>query len=233
MRSFISGGMIKLKLLFLGSPGVGKGTYAQVLTEVLKIPHISTGDLLRAEVKKDTPLGREIGRVMSSGELVSDELMLKLIEERITQDDCKDGFILDGFPRNILQAHNLKNLIDISHVLNFRADDEVIIERLSGRITCKKCSTIFHKTGNKPKEDGVCDRCGSDLYQRADDQPEAIRKRLEVYREKTKPLIDKYTDDGLLVDVVINKPISEIREKVISRVKDFLEGKVDSIGEIE
>ncbi|MBU0471404.1 MAG: adenylate kinase [Nanoarchaeota archaeon] len=222
-----------MKLLFLGSPGVGKGTYAQVLKEVLNIPHISTGDLLRAESKKNSPLGRKISDIMLKGDLVSDEIMLEMLEERIAEKDCKKGFILDGFPRNLVQVNHLKNLIEISHVLNFKADDEVIIERLSGRLTCKKCSTIFHKTGNKPKKEGVCDACGHELYQRKDDTSEAVKKRLEVYKEKTKPLIDYFKNEGLLVEVIINKPISEIREQIITKVKDYLEGKTDKIGEIK
>lgn len=221
-----------MKLLFLGSPGVGKGTYAQVLREELNIPHISTGDLLREETKKDTLLGNEIAEIMKKGELISDELMLKIIKNRISQDDCERGFILDGFPRNLVQADHLKNLIDISHVLNFKASDEVIIQRLSGRITCRKCSEIYHKIGKIPKEEGVCDTCGGELYQRHDDTPESVKKRLEVYQEKTKPLIDYYNDEGLLVEIVINKHITEIKEKLISQIKAFLEGKIDTIEEI-
>ena len=222
-----------MKLLFLGSPGVGKGTYAQVLTEVLGIPHISTGQLFRDKVKEGTELGKEIDKIMKQGELVPDEITLKILGERIQKEDCKNGFILDGFPRNLVQADNLKNLVDITHVLNFKANDEVIIERLSGRITCKKCSTIYNKTGMIPKKEGICDKCGSELIERKDDNPESIQKRLDVYREKTKPLIDHYTQKGLLVEVVINKPISEIKEKVIIKIKDYLEGKTDSIGEIK
>ncbi|NQU98591.1 adenylate kinase [Candidatus Woesearchaeota archaeon] len=222
-----------MKLLFLGSPGVGKGTYAQVLMEVLEIPHISTGDLLREEAKRDTPLGNEIKKVMEKGELVDDHVMLKLLENRITEDDCKNGFILDGFPRNLVQAGYLKKLVDITHVLNFKADDKIIIQRLSGRITCRKCSAIYNKVGNKPKVEGVCDKCGTELFQRKDDKPESVKKRLEVYKEKTKPLIDYYSDEGLLVEVVINKNISEIKDKLVSQIKAFLEGKIDEIEEIK
>ncbi len=222
-----------MKLLFLGSPGVGKGTYAQVLTDVLEIPHISTGDLLREEAKTGSELGNEIKRIMDEGGLVPDEKMLKVIEARIVKDDCENGFILDGFPRTSNQAVQLNELIEISHVLNFKANDEVIIERLSGRIVCKKCSTIFHKTGNKPKRENQCDKCDGDLYQRDDDKPEAVQKRLDVYREKTAPLIDHYTNEGLLVEVVINKPITEIKEQMIGKIKEFLEGKTETIEEIK
>jgi adenylate kinase len=218
-----------MKLLFLGSPGVGKGTYAQVFEKELGIPHISTGDLLRAEAKNN----KELEAIMKKGELVSDETMIKLIEKRIKQPDCEKGFILDGFPRNLMQANHLKNLIEITHVLNFKANDEVIIERLSGRITCKKCNKIFHKTGNIPKKEGQCDECGGELYQREDDKPESVKKRLDVYKEKTKPLIDHYTNEGLLVEIIINKPISEIRDKLVEEIKNFLEGKISKVEEIK
>lgn len=222
-----------MKLLFLGSPGVGKGTYAQVLREALNLQHISTGDLLRDEVKKGTKLGQELDQVMKSGGLISDDLMIKLIEERIKEDDCKNGFILDGFPRTINQADQLKKLIEISHVLNFKADDEVIIERLSGRLVCKKCKTIFHKTGAKPKIENKCDVCEEELHTREDDKPESVKKRLELYHEKTAPLIDYYKNEGVLVEIVINKPIDEIKDKVIINVKNYLEGKTKHIGEIK
>ncbi len=222
-----------MKLLFLGSPGVGKGTYAQVLTEIFGIPHISTGDLLREEAKKNTVLGKEISEIMQRGELVPDDKMIAMLKGRISEDDCDKGFILDGFPRVMSQAEELKRLVKIDHVLNFKADDKVIIERLSGRITCRKCGTIFHKTGNPPAKEGICDKCGGELYQRADDQPESIKNRLEVYRQKTKPLIDYYNKEKLLVEIVINKPINEIREKVISKIQDYIDGKTKKIGEIK
>ncbi|MCK4730207.1 MAG: adenylate kinase [Candidatus Aenigmarchaeota archaeon] len=222
-----------MKLLFLGSPGVGKGTYAQVITEALNIPHISTGDLLRNETQKDTKLGKEIEKIMNQGGLVSDEILLQLIKTRIKDKDCKNGFILDGFPRTKNQAEELEKLTGITHVLNFKANDKVIIERLSGRIVCKKCKTIFHKTGNKPKVENICDKCSSELHQREDDKPDSIRKRLKIYKEKTEPLIKHYNDKGLLVEITINKPISEIRDKVSSKIKSYLEGKTDKIGEIK
>ncbi|RLJ01067.1 MAG: adenylate kinase [Candidatus Aenigmatarchaeota archaeon] len=222
-----------MKLLFLGSPGVGKGTYAQVITEALNIPHISTGDLLRNETQKDTGLGKKIEETMNQGGLVSDEILIQLIKTRIKDKDCENGFILDGFPRTKNQAENLEKLTGITHVLNFKANDEVIIERLSGRIVCKKCKTIFHKTGNKPKIENICDKCGSELHQREDDKPDSVKKRLKIYKEKTEPLIAHYDSKGLLVEITINKPISEIRDKVILKIKSYLEGKTDKIGEIK
>jgi adenylate kinase len=222
-----------MKLLFLGMPGVGKGTYAQVLEEALGIPHISSGDLLRAEVEKGTYQGNEIKKLIDAGKFVPDETIIAIIEERIAKPDCKNGFILDGFPRTQNQAHMLKELIDVTKVLHFKANDEVIIERLSGRIICKDCQTIYHLTGNKPKVEKVCDHCQGSLHQRDDDQPEVVKKRLQEHAQKTAPLLEYYEQEGLLIEVVINKPIHEIRDKVVSTIKDFLEGKISTIGEIK
>ena len=221
-----------MKLLFLGSPGVGKGTYAQVIKEALEIPHISTGDLLRDEAQKATDMGEEIKQTMVKGELVSDDVLLKLIEARIKNQDCDKGFILDGFPRTENQARDLDNLVEITHVLNFKADDEVIIERFSGRIICGKCKAIFHKNMKKPIKEGICDECGFPLHRREDDKPDLIKKRLDVYRKKTEPLIEYYDKKGLLIEVIINKPINEVRDKVEMKIMDYLEGKIDKIGEI-
>lgn len=222
-----------MNLVFLGSPGVGKGTYAQVLKDELELPHISTGDILREMAGKDTELGREVKEVMEKGELVSDELMKKLIEARLAEDDCEEGFILDGYPRTPKQARDLEEITSIDHVLNFKADDAVIIRRLSGRLTCPKCKTIFHKTGNKPQKKGLCDNCGAELIQREDDKPEAIKNRIEIYKEKTKPLIDYFRNEELLVEITINKPISEIRQKVIDKVTAYLNDDIEVIGEIK
>lgn len=221
-----------MRLLFLGMPNVGKGTYATIMKEALGIPHISTGEMLREEVSKGSELGERINKIMLEGGLVPDEIIIELIKKRITQDDCKDGFILDGFPRNEDQAKQLQELTEIRKVLHFKADDEVIIERASGRLMCSDCQAGFHKTGKRPKEEGVCDECGGELMQREDDRPDRFQKRLDVYREKTAPLIDFYDRQGLLVEVVINKGIDEIRDKVVTSIKDYLEGKTDTIEEI-
>ncbi len=222
-----------MKLLFLGSPGVGKGTYAQVLKEELHIPHISGGDLLRDEAKKGTELGKQVEKIMKVGGLVDDKLMLDIIKERITQKDCKNGFILDGFPRTTKQAEMLSEMTDISHVLNFKADDEVIIERLSGRIVCRQCQKIYHKKNLKPKVDGTCDNCEGEIYQREDDKPHAIKNRLEVYQQKTAPLIDHYKGKGLLIEVVINKPFEQVKDTFIGSIKSYLEGKTEQIPDIK
>ena len=222
-----------MKLLFLGMPNVGKGTYATIMKEALDIPHISTGEMLRDEVSKGTELGKEIDKIMKEGGLVSDEQILEIIKKRVAEDDCQNGFILDGFPRTDNQAKELQKITDIKHVLHFKADDEVIIERASGRLMCNDCQSGFHKTGKKPKEEGVCDDCGGDLIQREDDRPYRFQKRLDVYREKTAPLTGYYDQKGLLVEVVINKGIDEIREKVVTTIKGFLEGNIDTIGEIK
>lgn len=222
-----------MKLLFLGMPNVGKGTYASNMKEALDIPHISTGEMLRSEVAKGTEQGKKIQDIMNSGGLVSDEMIINLIKDRITKDDCSKGFILDGFPRNIGQAKQLSELTGIKKVLHFKADDEVIVERAAGRLMCKDCQQGFHKVGKKPKKEGICDNCGGELIQREDDRPDRFQKRLDVYREKTAPLIDYYDQQGLLVEIVINKNIDEIKDKVVTTIKDYLEGKIDSIEEIK
>jgi len=213
-------------------PSVGKGTYAEVLKKALGIVHISTGDLLRDEADKDTPFGEEIKGIMAKGHLVPDEVILKLIENRIVEEDCKDGFILDGFPRTPDQAKQLEELSEITKVLHFKADDEVIIKRVGSRIVCNDCRSTFNKIGKRPKVEDVCDHCEGELKQREDDKPESFKKRLDIYREKTAPLIEHYDNKGLLVEVTINKNIDEIREKVVKTITDYLDGKLDSIGEI-
>lgn len=222
-----------MKILFMGMPGVGKGTYAQIMKEELGIPHISSGDLLRDVAKQDSDLGKTVAGIMKQGKLVSDDIMLEIIKQRIQQPDCEKGFILDGYPRTAEQAKMLNSLVEITHVLHFKADDEVIIDRLGGRLVCKGCKSIFHKTGNKPKVEWKCDHCSTELHTREDDKPHVVKQRLELDAEKSKPLLDHYNGEGLLVEIVINKPIHDIKDKVVKRIKDYVEGKSDSIGEIE
>lgn len=222
-----------MKLVFLGSPGVGKGTYATVLKDVLKIPHIAASTLLKEEIAKGSALGGKILEIMNSGGLVNDEIVIELIQKRISNVDCENGFILDGFPRTLKQAKELENLIQLDYVFNFNANDDVIIRRLSSRIICKNCNTIYNLIGMPAKVEGICDNCGSDLIQREDDKPENVKKRLDLYKEKTMPLIDFYRDRGLLVEILINKNIDEIREKLILIVDNFLKGNIESIGLID
>jgi adenylate kinase len=222
-----------MRLLFLGMPYVGKGTYAGIMQKELGIPHISMGDILRDEVNSGSNRAVQLKQTMDSGALVSDDIIIELIKERIAKDDCKNGFILDGFPRTTNQAQELHELTDITHVLHFQAHDEVIVQRASGRIVCTECKEIFNKVGKIPKQEGTCDHCGTELIQRDDDKPENVKKRLEVFKENTAPLIDYYNDKGLLVEVVINKNIDEIGDKVRTTIRDFLEGNRDTIGKID
>ncbi len=209
-----------MNLIFLGPPGVGKGTIAKEIVKEKGIPQISTGDLLRATVKKGSELGKKAKTYMDTGKLVPDDLVIDLLKQRIAQDESKDGFILDGFPRTIPQAEALdKSNVKIDKVLNFKATEKTIIERISGRRTCKKCGAIFHIKNIPPKVEGICDKCGGELYRRDDDKPKTIKKRLKTYKEQTKPLINYYAKKGLLVNIETKKPISEIVKDALAKIE--------------
>ena len=183
-----------MRVILLGSPGSGKGTQAQFITEKYNIPQISTGDMLRAAVKAGTALGIEAKQVMDAGGLVSDDIILGLIKERIAQDDCRDGFLLDGFPRTIAQAEGLEQMgVVIDHVIEIVVEDEEIVQRMSGRRVHLESGRTYHVEFNPPKTQGVDDVTGEELIQRDDDREETVRKRLSVYHEQTKPLVDFYT----------------------------------------
>ncbi|WP_445371550.1 adenylate kinase [Methylomonas sp. HW2-6] len=183
-----------MRIILLGSPGSGKGTQAQFITEKFGIPQISTGDMLRAAVREGTPLGIEAKKVMDSGGLVSDEIILGLIKERIAQDDCKNGFLLDGFPRTIAQAEGLAKMgVELDYVVEIAVDDEEIIKRMSGRRVHPASGRSYHVVFNPPKQEGVDDVTGEPLLQRDDDKEETVRKRLSVYHEQTKPLVGFYS----------------------------------------
>ncbi len=213
-----------MRIILLGAPGAGKGTQAQFITEKYGIPQISTGDMLRAAVKAGTPLGLKVKEVMASGGLVSDETIIELIDERIQQDDCKNGFLFDGFPRTIPQAEALKkNNINIDAVVEINVDDEEIVSRLSGRRVHEASGRIYHVKYNPPSVDGKDDETGEPLVQREDDKEETVRKRLQVYHSQTAPLIDYYSswaDKGgdqapryVKVDGV--GEMSEIRDQIV------------------
>jgi len=214
--------LAKMNIVLLGSPGVGKGTYAKRISKIYNIPHISTGDMFREAIKNKTEIGLKAKGYMDKGELVPDDVTIKTVEERLKKDDCKNGFMLDGFPRTIAQAEALDKIVVIDKVLDFTASDEVIIDRLSGRRICKSCGAIFHIRNIIPKTEGVCDNCGGELYQRDDDKPESVKKRLDVYREQTEPLIEYYKEKELLADIDANKPIEQVDE-IIADVRKALE----------
>ncbi|MDD4981638.1 MAG: adenylate kinase [Candidatus Omnitrophota bacterium] len=186
-----------MRIILLGPPGAGKGTQAKSLAEELALAHVSTGDILRQNVKDATSLGKEAKDFMDRGLLVPDELMAKMLQERFAQADVRKGFILDGYPRNLAQAKTLEDIfsiqgIDVDLVVYLDSSEEVIIQRLSGRLVCSKCGANFHKTNMPPKRDGICDKCGAALYQRSDDKVETIKRRLEVYKKETSDLIEYY-----------------------------------------
>ncbi|MEM0024203.1 MAG: adenylate kinase [Thermofilaceae archaeon] len=207
-----------MRLVFMGPPGVGKGTYAAAISERFGIPHVSTGDMIREEIKKGTELGRKLREYVERGELVPDELVTEIVRARLSQEDCKHGFILDGYPRTLKQAEDLDKMTKIDLVLNFVAPDEVIVDRISGRRICRKCGTIYHVKYMPPKVPGVCDRCGGELYQREDDKPEVVLRRLEVYRQQFAPIINYYKERNLIVDI----DASDQAEIVIPRVIEAL-----------
>lgn len=195
-----------MKIVMLGAPGAGKGTIASRLSVKYGIPHISTGDIFRANIKNGTELGKKAKSYMDQGLLVPDELTCDLVMDRISQDDCKKGFILDGFPRTIPQAEALTDALDekdeqMDYALNVILSDDKIVKRMSGRRTCPKCGAVYHIVTLPPKEEGICDKCGSALVQRADDSEETVKKRLEVYHEQTEPLIEYYHRAGIIVEV--------------------------------
>jgi len=209
-----------MNLIMLGPPGAGKGTQAKMLVEKFGIPQISTGDMLREAVKQGTELGKKAKEYMDKGVLVPDDIVIGIVKERLSQPDCEKGFILDGFPRTILQAEALDEALTelgkkIEYAINIDVPEDELIKRLSGRRTCRKCGAMYHVIFNPPKEEGKCDKCGGELYQRDDDKEETIKKRLEVYKSQTQPLIDYYQKKGNLVNVSGTGSIQEIFEEVV------------------
>jgi adenylate kinase len=209
----------------LGPPGAGKGTLADYLKEKYSIAHISTGDMLRVEVKKDSPLAREIKSVMAKGALVSDELVTKLVEQRFGSDpDLKKGFLLDGFPRTVKQAQDLDAILErqampLDFVLDMEADFDVLLARLTGRWVCRKCGALYHVTFKPPARQGICDACGGELYQRSDDNEKTIRARMQVYQEATTPIIEYYAKQQKLKKVDASLEAQEVRRAVDAMLK--------------
>jgi adenylate kinase len=201
-----------MKLIFLGPPGAGKGTLAVRAVELLGVQQISTGSIFRAAVAAQSPLGLKVKAIMDSGKLVDDETTIALVKERLAMDDVQKGYILDGFPRTIPQAEALATFSAVEKVVNFDIPDAGVIERLGGRQVCRACGYNFHAVFNKTTKEGICDKCGGEVYVREDDKPEAIKKRLEVYREQTAPLIDYYRGKGILIDIDARPMVDEILE---------------------
>lgn len=209
-----------MRIVLVGPPGAGKGTQAQLIAERLSIPHISTGDIFRANVKQETELGKLAKQYMDRGDLVPDEVTIAMVRDRLAQPDAKTGFLLDGFPRNVSQAETLKKILaedfgqKLDRVLELGVDEEEVVKRLSGRRTCRQCGRISH-VANAADPDGVCSNCGGELYQRDDDKEETIRRRLEVYKEQTAPLVSFYRDEGILVSINATGPVEEVTRRAL------------------
>jgi len=213
------------RLVLVGPPGAGKGTQAVALSEQLRIPHISTGDLFRANISQQTELGKLAKSYMDAGNLVPDEVTIAMAKDRMEQPDAEGGFLLDGFPRNVAQAEALDELLADEHmaldaVLDLEVPEEEVVKRIAGRRICRNDSShVFHVTYGPPKKEGVCDVCGGELYQRDDDSEETVRKRLEVYHTQTEPIIDYYKAQGLVVTISSLGPVDEITRRALEALK--------------
>ena len=210
-----------MKLVILGPPGAGKGTQAEYIVKRYNIPHISTGDIFRENIKNNTELGKEAKSYMDKGLLVPDDLVIALVENRLNKDDAKEGFLLDGFPRTVAQAVSLDSILDkndekLTKVINISVDPEILIERAVGRRVCKTCGMTYHVKFNPPKEEGICDKDGTKLIQRDDDTEETVKTRISVYFDQTAPLIDYYRAQNLLVDIDGAKDIDKVFEDIVS-----------------
>ncbi len=204
-----------MKIIMLGAPGAGKGTQAKLIAEKYGIPHISTGDIFRANIKEGTQLGKEAKEYMDKGQLVPDELTVRILLDRVGKEDCKNGYVLDGFPRTIPQAQVLDNEVaklgdKIDFAIDVEVPDENIIRRMGGRRACLKCGATYHIEHVPPKKEGICDTCGSELVLRDDDKPETVKSRLEVYHKQTQPLIDHYSKQNILRTVDGTKDMHEV-----------------------
>lgn len=200
----------------MGPPGGGKGTYSSRISEEYDIPHVATGDIFRNEVDEGSELGERIEEYLEEGELVPDETVNDVVRKRLSKPDCEDGFILDGYPRTLNQAKALAEIADIDLLINLNVSEKVIIDRLSNRRICEDCGEIYNLKSLPPEEEGICDKCGGELYQREDDKPEVIKKRLEEYEKRAGPILDFYRDKGVVEDIVFEgeRPIDEAMEEI-------------------
>lgn len=215
-----------MRMILLGPPGAGKGTQAKAITERFGVPQISTGDILRSAVRDGTPMGARAKMFMDSGALVPDDVVVGIVCERLRQDDCRSGFILDGFPRTVAQANALHDtLLEMNYplqaVISLGVDEDALVERLTGRRSCRSCGLGYHVKFSPAKLDGFCDACGAELIQREDDREETIRHRLSVYREQTSPLIGYYSEQGLLFDVDGMEDIAVVRDEIFAILAAF------------
>ena len=213
-----------MNIVLMGPPGAGKGTQAEFIKKEYPIPHISTGDMFRDAVSRETELGKEAKKYMDAGKLVPDEVTIGIVEERLAEADCQNGFLLDGFPRTTVQAEALDRVLSsngrkIDAAVNITVPDDILIKRLSGRISCKECKVVYNLQSNPPDTEGICDKCGGELIQRSDDQGETVAKRLEVYQEQTNPLLAYYARQNVLQEIDGNRD----SELVFADIKNRLE----------
>jgi adenylate kinase len=213
-----------MRVVLVGAPGAGKGTQAKFIAKHYGIPPISTGDIFRANIAAQTELGREAKRYMDAGDLVPDKVTIGIVRDRLSEDDAQRGFLLDGFPRTVPQAEALNVMLDdlgtpLEVVLELKVDEEEVVRRLSGRRTCRKCGHVWHVEFDPPSEEGVCDVCGGELFQRDDDLPETIRRRLEVYCHQTEPLVKFYTDMDVLRSISAQGSVDEVTERAIEALE--------------
>ncbi|MDP2925350.1 MAG: nucleoside monophosphate kinase [Nanoarchaeota archaeon] len=204
-----------MKLIFIGPQGSGKGTEAKIISKKLAISHISTGELFRNITGE---LKEKVNSYINQGELVPDELTIKILKERIIEPDCKNGFILDGFPRNIAQANILDKITKINKVIEITLNDELAIKRISSRLSCKKCGAVFNTITNPPEKENICDKCKGELYRRKDDNPEEIKKRLFIYHKETEPILEKYKD--ILITINGEQDIEKIAKEILEKIKE-------------
>lgn len=213
-----------MRLVLVGAPGAGKGTQAKFLAEHYEIPQISTGDIFRANIAAQSELGRRAKQYMDAGDLVPDEVTIAIVRARLAEEDAAPGFLLDGFPRTVPQAEALHDMLDellipLDAVLELQVDDDEVVRRLSGRRTCRKCGHIWHVEFDPPARPGVCDVCGSELFQRDDDLPETIRRRIEVYAEQTEPLVGFYSALGLLRSILASGAVDDITQRAVKALE--------------
>ncbi len=213
--------VLLMRIVFIGPPGIGKGTYAKMLSQKYGIPHISTGDIFREEIAKGSELGQKVKHYVEKGLLVPDEVVIKVVEQRLSRPDCERGFILDGFPRTINQAIALDNIAKIESAIVFEAPLNIIIERVSGRIICPNCGAIYHMSWKPPKNPWTCDICGSKLIRREDDSPDVVRRRYEAYEQTFGPIIEYYRRKGILIEIDASKEAPE----VVKELEEILKKK--------
>jgi adenylate kinase len=215
-----------MRLVLVGAPGAGKGTQAKYIGQHFDIPAISTGDIFRSNLAAKTPLGLEAKRFMDKGDLVPDKVTIGIVRDRLAQGDTEPGFLLDGFPRTLPQAEALDEMLEelglpLDVVLELRADEDEVVRRLSGRRTCRKCGHVWHTEFDPPKQAGVCDICGGELFQRDDDKSDTVRHRLDVYAEQTAPLISFYAENGILLGIDATGPVDDVTERAIAALRPF------------